>query len=191
LNFKLLERRCDVKTMVGAVILLFVLSGPAAADVAGRGHGSGPKDGSIDIDQIDKGLPTQDPSKDQPGMTPGDKVRPPDDGKVLLPAIKKYRVELGKARFKTKRFDLSKGLDLVTLTDTKVPIPAMKEIVKGMSRKAGEIKSKEFREEMMEHIKNLGVLLKSQENNRTDRDGMAEAFNKMEKSLDQMENPTQ
>ena len=58
-----------------------------------------------------------------------------------------------------------------------------------MGRKAKEIKDKGFREEMMEHIKNLGALLQSQKNNRTDRDGMADAFDAMEEILDQMENP--
>jgi hypothetical protein len=187
-----------VKPIIGAAILLIVLSGPAVTDVAGRGHGSGPKDETPEIDQADKNLPTQDPSEDQPGIMPekklqpppDDSVPPPDDSRVLLPAIKEYRVELGKARFKMKRFDLSTGTDLVILTTTKVSIPAMKEIVKAMPRKAEKIKGKEFREEMMAHIENLEALLKSQENNRTDRDGMAEAFNQMEKILDQMENPS-
>ena len=49
-----------------------------------------------------------------------------------------------------------------------------------MHRKAGEIRSTGFRKEMMEHINKLGSLLKSQENNRTDKDGMAGAFDKME-----------
>ena len=58
-----------------------------------------------------------------------------------------------------------------------------------MDQKAGDIKDKEFREKMMEHIKNLEALLTSQENNRTDKDGMAGVFDAMEEILDQMENP--
>lgn len=173
---------------------LFLFAGSSLADVAG-----GPSDAKKepgDIKVIDQGLPTQDPDAVKPGIPPGEKAQtktgtPPHDQKLLLPAVKEYRIELGKARFKMARFDPSKGLDLFTLTPTKVSIPAMKEIVKEMGRKAGDIKSQEFREEMLEHIKNLGALLTSQENNRTDKDGMADAFDAMEEILDQMEKPGQ
>ena len=116
---------------------------------------------------------------------------PPDDGKALIPAIKEYRVELSKARMTMKRFDLSMGKDLYTLTDTKVSVPALKKISREMVKRTVGIAETGVKKEMMARIKNLRDLLKSQEDNRTDKDGMANAFNEMEKILNQMENPSQ
>jgi hypothetical protein len=160
-----------MKTIIVTIVLMLALPNLAPAGTAGRGT----------IPSARSSAPETAPSiPDQPGS---------DDVKALLPAIEEYRVELSKARMKIRRFDLSKGRDLVMLTGTKVSVPAMKEVAKKMVKRAEGIADTGLKEEMMAHIKNLSNLLKSQEDNRTDKDGMANAFNLMEKILNQMENP--
>jgi hypothetical protein len=107
----------------------------------------------------------------------------PSPFNVLIPLVKDFRTEITKANENFGRFDNSRGMHLYINTS----IPAMQNLVKSMSSKAGVIGDRGMKIEMKGYIQKLNNILLTQKTNKTKKAAVVNSLSEMATILDKME----